>query len=150
MIRLPPRSTRTDTLFPSTPLFRSFSAYFELGVSGPGAGGTANWAFALAISGVLIALLSPLLGAIADFSGRRKLWLAALSGTCVVATALLWFVEPHPSWALWALVTVSIANIGFEMGTVFYNAMLPGLVRQSHPGRLSALAWGLGDRKSRV
>jgi UMF1 family MFS transporter len=133
-----------NSAFPTVIITFVFSAYFELGVSGKGADGTAHWAFAQALSGILIAILSPILGAIADFSGRRKLWLAALSGTCVVATAMLWFVEPDPSWALWALVLVSIANIGFEMGTVFYNAMLPGLVRQSHLGRLSGWAWGLG------
>ena len=133
-----------NSAFPTVIITFVFSAYFELGVSGKGADGTAHWAFAQAMSGVLIAILSPILGAIADFSGRRKLWLAALSGTCVVATAMLWFVEPDPAWALWALVMVSIANIGFEMGTVFYNAMLPGLVRPSHLGRLSGWAWGLG------
>ncbi len=133
-----------NSAFPTVIITFVFSAYFELGVSGAGTGGTANWAFAQAVSGVLIALLSPVLGAIADFSGRRKLWLAVLSGSCVVATALLWMIEPDPSWALWTLVLVSIANIGFEMGTVFYNAMLPGLVPQSKLGRLSGWAWGLG------
>lgn len=133
-----------NSAFPTVIITFVFSAYYVQGVAADVETGTAHWAFAQAISGVLIALVSPAVGAITDFSGRRKPWLAALSALTITATALLWFAAPDPSWALWALVLVAAANIGFEIGHVFYNAMLTGLVRPSHIGRLSGWAWGVG------
>ncbi|MBF0251333.1 MAG: MFS transporter, partial [Alphaproteobacteria bacterium] len=56
----------------------------------------------------------------------------------------LWFVKPDPAWALFALAGVALANFGFEMAVVFYNAMLPGLTTPGRMGRLSGWAWGLG------
>ncbi|MEE8393089.1 MAG: MFS transporter, partial [Rhodospirillales bacterium] len=63
---------------------------------------------------------------------------------CVAATSMLWFTTPDASMTLWALVFVAIANFAFEMGMVFYNSMLPGLVDKSRIGRVSGWGWGLG------
>src|SRR3546814_17542110 len=98
MIRRRPRSTRTDTLFPYTTLFRSrraaavawclfdwanssyptvivtfvFAAYFTQGVAASPEAGTAQWGLMLSLSGLALALLAPVLGAIADQGGGRK------------------------------------------------------------------------------
>jgi UMF1 family MFS transporter len=61
-----------------------------------------------------------------------------------VLTALIWFAKPDPSWTLYLLVCVCLATIAFEIGTVFYNAMLPEVTTPEHLGRVSGLAWGLG------
>ena len=106
--------------------------------------GTFLWGNATAIAAVVIALLSPALGAIADRTGRRKPWLAGFTLLCIVATAALWTVEPDSAFVVRALTLVIIATIGFEFATVFYNAMLAEIAPEDRLGRVSGLGWGLG------
>jgi UMF1 family MFS transporter len=121
-----------------------FSAYFSQGIVGDEVRGAALWGYAIGASGVLIALLSPVFGAIADEGGRRKPGLAIFTGTCIVGSAMLWFAEPSSEFAVYAMIWVVIANLGFEFGIVFNNAILPDLVAPSRLGRWSGWAWGLG------
>jgi MFS transporter, UMF1 family len=121
-----------------------FSAYFVKGVAADPVRGTEIWGYAISISGILIAVLSPMLGAIADQAGRRKPWIFVFTVVLALATASLWFVKPDPVYALPALVLVAVATVAFELATVFYNAMLPGLAGRDHIGRVSGWAWGFG------
>ncbi len=123
-----------------------FSVYFARGVVGDETHGAALWGYALAASGILIALLSPPLGAIADDYGARKKFLTFFSLLCVVPTALLWFAVPDPALSniLLVLGLVVIANVGFELALVFANAMLPSIAPPHLMGRISGWAWGLG------
>lgn len=133
-----------NSAFPTVVVTFVFSAYFATAVAADKATGTAQWSRALAISGLLIALLSPVLGAIADRSGRRKPWLAACSMITIIGAGLLWFARPEPDYVIYALVVFAIANIAFEISQVFYNAMLPTIVAKDRMGRLSGWGWGLG------
>lgn len=133
-----------NSAFPTVIVTFVFSAYFATAVQTDSTVGTAQWSQALALSGLAIALLSPVFGAIADRTGRRKPWLAVCSALTVTGAGLLWFVEPNPGWALFALIAFAVANIGFEVGQVFYNAMLPTIVSGRRIGRLSGWGWGLG------
>lgn len=133
-----------NSAFPTVIVTFVFSAYFATAVQADRAIGTAQWSRALALSGIAIALLSPVFGAIADRTGRRKPWLAVCSAVTIVCAALLWFVEPDPGWALYALIVFAIANIAFEVGQVFYNSMLPAIASNGRIGRLSGWGWGLG------
>jgi UMF1 family MFS transporter len=121
-----------------------FAAYFTKAVAPDPVTGTSLWGYAVSLSALAVAVLSPLLGAIADNSGRRKPWLFVLTALTVGVTALLWFVKPNPTYIVLALVLAGIGNFAFELGMVFYNAMLPTLVPRSMIGRLSGWAWGLG------
>ena len=121
-----------------------FSVYFTKGVAGDPDSGSADWALMLGLSGLAIAILSPMLGAIADQGGRVKPWLGAFTAAAVLGAALLWFVRPDPSYALLALVIVGVASTAFELANVFYNALLPSLAPQSHLGRVSGWGWGVG------
>ena len=123
-----------------------FSVYFARGIVGDEVAGSAQWGYALAFSGILIALLSPPLGAIADDYGARKKFLTFFSLLCVIPTALLWFAVPDPSFGnvLMVLTLVVIANVGFELALVFANAMLPHIAPPSMLGRISGWAWGMG------
>ena len=123
-----------------------FSVYFARGIVGDEIAGSAQWGYALALSGILIALLSPPLGAIADDYGPRKKFLVFFSMLCVVATGLLWFATPDPSAAhiMMVLGLVVLANIGFEVSLVFANAMLPSIAPPHMLGRISGWAWGMG------
>ncbi len=133
-----------NSSFPTVIVTFVFAAYFTKAVAADPVAGTAQWGYALSLSALFVALFGPVLGAAADHGGRRKPWLAAFTVLAVAATALLWFIEPGPAMALAALVLVGVANFAFEMGTVFYNAMLPGLAAAGRLGRLSGWGWGLG------
>ncbi len=133
-----------NSAFPTVIITFVFAAYFTKAVASDPVQGTADWALAISISALAVAILGPVMGAVADLGGRRKPWLAMFTYGCVGATALLWFVEPNARWVTFALVMVAIANFCFEMGVVFYNAMLPSLAPKKILGRISGWAWGLG------
>ena len=105
--------------------------------------GAALWARGVTITAVSVALLSPLLGAVADRGGYRKLLLGISTVISVGATAALYFVVP-PDHALIALAFVVAGNIAFEMGLVFYNAFLPDLAPREVIGRISGIGWSAG------
>jgi UMF1 family MFS transporter len=122
-----------------------FSPYFATHVASNPASGQAMWGFATAAAGLVIALLSPVLGAIADASGRRKPWIAAFGSLLVIGSALMWFGKPgDPSVILPLLIAYAIATIGVEFATVFNNAMMPSLVPPNQIGRLSGTGWATG------
>ena len=121
-----------------------FAAYFAQGVAGDANTGAGQWSLAMGLAGLIIAVISPVIGAIADQTGRRKPWLAGVSVICVIATALLWFVRPEAGDVPFALVCVVIATVGFEVGLLFYNAMLPNVAPASMLGRVSGWGWALG------
>ena len=104
--------------------------------------GTAMWANAIAITAIIVAILSPILGAISDNRGYRKFFLISFTAICVVFSILLSF--PKDGDVFWALTLFVIANIAFEMGTVFCNSYLPDLSNKENSGRISGFAWGLG------
>lgn len=106
--------------------------------------GSALWGLAIGLSGLAVALLSPVLGAIADRGGRRKPWLAVFVAATVVPTALLWFALPSPSFIAYTLALVVLASVTFELAGVFYNAMLPSVAPRAMLGRVSGWGWGLG------
>ncbi|HLA63215.1 MAG TPA: MFS transporter, partial [Rhodothermales bacterium] len=119
-----------------------YSRYFVGYMGEPGEDLTPLWSTGVAITAFTVALLSPLLGAIADRGGYRKRFLLSFSATCVAATAALAFLEPGQ--AATAIVLFVVANIAFEMSGAFYDSFLPDLVPQEKIGRVSGLGWGLG------
>jgi UMF1 family MFS transporter len=133
-----------NSAFPTVVSTFVIAAFFAQAVAADPATGQAQWGWMQAAAGLCIALLSPVLGAIADAGGRRRGMLAAFTAITAVATAAIWFAKPDPSWALYTLVCVGIATIGFEVATVFYNSMLPQVAPRERIGRVSGLAWGLG------
>ena len=135
-----------NTAFSTVIITFIFGVYFAREVVGDETIGSAQWSFAIGISGFFIAFLGPLLGAIADNSGSRKSWIFWLSVLCIVPCALLWFAMPDASTShvILILSLVVIANIGLELSQVFYNAMLPHIASPERVGRVSGWAWGLG------
>ena len=121
-----------------------FAAYFTQAVAADPLAGTAQWGYATSLAALAVAIVSPVAGAVADNAGRRKPWLGVATVCAVLATGALWFVHPSPAHAGWALVLVALGIFFFELGQVFYNAMLPSLVPRAMIGRLSGWAWGLG------
>lgn len=119
-----------------------YSTYFVGEMGGRGNDLTWLWTRAVSLTAITVALLSPLLGAVADRGGYRKRFLLGFSATCVGATAALAFIEPGK--AMMAIVLFIIANVAFEMGSAFYDSFLPDLVPRESIGRVSGFGWGLG------
>lgn len=103
------------------------------------------WAATISTAMALVALSSPVVGAIADHSGRKKPLLTAYVIVCAVATAL---IATIPTGTLAGMITAMlcmvIANAAFEGGYVFYNAFLPELAGKEEAGKLSGTGWALG------
>lgn len=121
-----------------------FAPYFLAHVAQDEVRGTVLWARAITVSGIVIGVASPVVGAFGDKGGRRRLWLAGFSALAIVATAMMWGVAPGPEHALLALVLLAVSNAGFELAYVFYNAMLPDVASEDRVGRVSGLGWALG------
>lgn len=121
-----------------------FATYFIQSVAENDVVGSNQWGNIISAAGLLIAIIGPFLGAIADQLGRRKPWIFGFSMLCILATGGLWFVEPSNNFLLLALVLIFISTVGSECAIIFYNAMLPNLVSDNKMGRWSGWAWGLG------
>ena len=121
-----------------------FAPYFAAAVAPDAARGQELWGYATGIGGLLIALSSPVLGAIADASGTRKPWVFAFSVVGVIGCWLLWYATPGMGDLTFVLIVIAVAVFGMEFAAVFNNAMMPGLVPRAELGRLSGSAWGLG------
>ena len=121
-----------------------FATYFTKAVAEDEASGTASWGYAMSIAAILIAILGPACGAIADRAGRRKPWLIGFTIVSAVATMGLWTVAPAPNYAFQGLLLAVIGTIAFELAMVFYNATLTEVAPKGMTGRLSGWGWGLG------
>jgi UMF1 family MFS transporter len=122
-----------------------FAPYFATRVIGDPVQGQAAWAHLMAVSGVVIAVLSPFLGAIADAAGRRKPFLLVFQALTCAGCALLWLALPGRADLMsYVMAGIVLATIGAEFSIVFNNSLLPGLVPASRIGRWSGLGWGIG------
>lgn len=103
---------------------------------------TAYWGYTTAIALALIAVVSPVLGAVADYMGAKKRFLAVFMGFGVAFTACLWFVGAG-EWFLASSIFI-VANIGFAGANVFYEALLPSLAREGEADRISTAGYAVG------
>ena len=104
----------------------------------------ALWGVGLTVAGFTIAVLSPILGAIADGSGRRMPWIWAFSAAYVLGAAGLWTLTPDAPLLLQAVVFFGIGFLGMEFATTFCNALLPSLTRDEEIGAVSGTGFAFG------
>lgn len=133
-----------NSAFPAVITTFVFATYFTQAVASDPISGTTQWGHAIAVAGFIIAVISPVLGSVADLTGRRKIWLAVFAALNVLAVAALWFVRPSPDSVLFALIGITVATVAFEVACVFYNALLSDLAPPDYVGRVSGWGWGLG------
>lgn len=120
-----------------------FSVYFvNTVVTGGALSGELAWSLCTSVSLLLSALLAPLLGALADARRSKRSLLITTSLACILATALLSTVGPGDVAA--AAILFIIANVGFELGYVFYNGFLPEITTPDRLGRVSGFGWATG------
>jgi UMF1 family MFS transporter len=103
---------------------------------------TARYAWATTIAVAIVAVLGPILGAIADYRGRKKTMLGTFLAIGVVATALMATIE-RGAWQYAALVFI-VANIAIAGSFVFYDSLLPHIARPEEMDRVSTSGYAIG------
>lgn len=111
---------------------------------GDGSAAQAAWGYGIGGAGLVIALLAPVLGALADTSGQRMRFIWLFSLMYVLGSAALWFAAPGDFNLVLILLAFAIGLIGMEFATIFTNSMLPDLGSPQEIGRISGNGWAFG------
>ena len=120
-----------------------FAPYFTSAVVGDAALGQEYWGWMLTIVGITIAVLAPVLGAVADGAGSRRAWITVFAAMCAAGSFALWWALPGSAHH-WPLIFFGIGLIGVEFAQIFVNAMLPGLGSEKQIGIISGSGWAFG------
>ncbi|WP_132957536.1 MFS transporter [Rhizobium sp. BK251] len=120
-----------------------FGPYFVARLTDDPVSAQTAWSNMATVSSIIIAVLSPVLGSIADQSGARKPWIAFFAVIKIASLCCLWFAAPG-SPLIYPVIFMVLASISAEFSIVFNDSMMPRLVAKEEVGRLSNTAWGLG------
>ena len=101
------------------------------------------WGYTVAIGSLFAALISPVLGAIADFRASKKKFMAFFVALGVVSTALMFFIAQPADWLL-ACILYILGTIGFAGSLVFYDALLPHVASAEEIDQVSARGYAMG------
>jgi len=123
-------------------LLAVYSAYFKGTVVG-GARGSWLWGLSIGIAMLIVTVLSPILGTIADFVAAKKRFLFVFTAISVVATSLLFFVEAGDIVS--GMIFFIIAEVGYRAAQVFYDALLPEISSQEDMAKVSGNGWAIGS-----
>jgi MFS transporter, UMF1 family len=132
------------------PYFAEIARSYYMGtgmeVEAAKAAAQAYWGWGLAIASLAIAVLAPILGAIADGTGRRLIWVWVFSLFYVVGSFGLWWVAPggEAGMLFWAVCLFGIGFIGMEFATIFTNALMPSLTQADDLGAISGSGFAFG------
>lgn len=124
-------------------LLAIYAIYFKNEVAGGSLIGTAYWGTSLTIAMIVVAIIAPILGAIADFSATKKRFLLIFSVITWVFTGLLFFVQKGD--LMMGMIFFIFAEIGYRSSQVFYNSLLPEIAEPSEIGRVSGNGWAIGS-----
>jgi len=123
-------------------LLAVYSAYFKGTVVG-GARGTWLWGLSIGIAMLVVAVISPILGSLADFSASKKKFLFIFTAISVFFTAMLFFVTPGSVFT--GMLFFILAEIGYRGGQVFYNSLLPEISTPEDMDKVSGNGWAIGS-----
>ena len=113
-------------------------------VLGDGTAAQTAWGLGIGTAGLVIAVLAPVLGAMADTAGSRMRWIWGFSVLYVAGSAGLWFAAPDGFNLVLTLACFAVGLIGMEFATTFTHAMLPSLGRREELGQISGNGWAFG------
>ena len=131
-----------NSAYAAVVLLAVYAAYFKQSVVGT-AQGSALWGLSLTISMLVVAVISPFLGALADFSGRKKVLLFVMTAISVIFTGLLFLVQKGD--ILLGMVLFIVAEIGYRSGQVFYNSLLVDVADEEEIAKVSGNGWAIGS-----
>lgn len=119
-----------------------YAVYFKKIVAQGQPIGDLYWSIATSVAMIVTAIISPILGSIADYSAGKKRFLLFFTSLCIIATASLFFIGDGD--VFWGILIFIFANIGFEAGLVFYDAYLPEITEPKNYGRVSGYGFAMG------
>ena len=119
-----------------------YAVYFKKAVALNQPVGDFYWSASINISMIIVAVLSPVLGAASDYYGNKKKYLIFFTFLCIVTTALLYFITG--GMVLWGMVLFILANIGFQAGLGFYDAFIKEITAFENYNRVSSLGYAVG------
>lgn len=119
-----------------------YAVYFKKVVTNGLPIGDLYWSIGTSVAMVITAIISPILGAIADYSAGKKRFLLFFTLLCIAGTSALFFVGSGDIFL--GLLLFIIANVGFESGLVFYDAFLPEITSPKNYGRVSGYGFAMG------
>ena len=131
-----------NSAYAAVVLLAVYAAYFKQSVVGS-AEGSALWGLSLTISMLVVAIISPFLGTLADHTGRKKTFLFIMTAISAVFTGLLFFVEKGNVFL--GMVLFIIAEIGYRSGQVFYNGLLTDIADDDELAKVSGNGWAIGS-----
>ncbi len=131
-----------NSAYAAVVLLAIYSAYFKGSVVG-GAEGSRLWGISVGIAMLVVAVIAPVLGSLADFSASKKRFLLVFSAMSWVFTALLFFVRKGDVFM--GMAFFILAEIGYRAGQVFYNSLLPEIASPEEMGRVSGNGWAIGS-----
>jgi len=103
---------------------------------------TTLYAWTVSFSFLVVALLSPLLSSIADYTGRRKLFMQIFTYIGSIGCASLYFFDKNN--LEFGIISFALASIGYSGSLVFYNAWLPEIAKTGEEDKISAQGFALG------
>ena len=130
-----------NSAFATTVMSAILPNYFGMFIATEGS--LTLWGYTVAIGSLIAALLSPVLGSIADFRGSKKVFMGFFVALGVVATALLYLVDQPGEWLL-ACILYIIGTIGFAGSLVFYDALLPHVANPDEIDQVSSRGYAMG------
>mgnify|MGYP005843944821 CR=1 FL=1 len=130
------------------PYFASVAAehYMNAGLAEQAADARAQalWSTGLTVSGLIIGLGAPIMGAFADTTGRRLPWIIVFSMMYVVGAAAIWGMMPDGSNLWFGLMAFGLGFIGAEYALIFINSQLPSLGSEEEVGAISGSGLAFG------
>ena len=131
-----------NSAYATVVLLAVFARYFEGVVVGT-TRGSYLWGLAVGIAMLVVTLISPVLGTIADYSGSKKRLLLFFTAASIICTALLVFVQKGDIWQAMALFI--LAEIGYRSAQVFYDSLLPEIAGPDELAEVSGKGWAIGS-----
>ena len=130
-----------NSAYASVVLLAVYSAFFKDVVVG-GAEGTRLWGMSVGVAAILVAIISPILGTIADFTRSKKKFLMIFTFISVIFTALLFFVREGDIFT--GMLFFILAEIGYRAAQVFYDSLLTDVSTAKSIGSVSGKGWAIG------
>ncbi len=119
-----------------------YAVYFKKVVAQGQPIGDLYWSLGTSVAMIITAIISPILGAIADYSAGKKRFLLFFTLLCIAGTTSLFFVGSGN--VFWGITLFILANVGFEAGLVFYDSFLPEITEPKNYGRVSGYGFAMG------
>ena len=131
-----------NSAYAAVVLLAVYASYFKGTVVG-GAEGSRLWGYSLTVAMLVVAIVAPFLGTIADFSGKRKRFLLFFTLMSTLFCGLLFFVEKGD--IVQGMVFFILAEIGYRGAQVFYNSLLPEIANPEETSHVSGTGWAIGS-----